>query len=211
MLSNHFQTSHVSCGWWEEEPYWFWVTGSKVKVNCGTLCIRPCGHDSDYSFCPITFKLYMYVVDDEGRTPIDFGSWVHRSRSTLPPCEGMPHFALASLIIFDRICSTLMSSFEDRLSAFCASWRNPSYWSPWCPPSGSVWSTVTPMSDGMLCWPYTRYTGIGYCPFLEPLMPAIRQCLEHRHSYVRRNAVLAIYTIYRYRLLSLSGAPDAGH
>ena len=32
---------------------------------------------------------------------------------------------------------------------------------------------------------------------LEPLMPAIRQCLEHRHSYVRRNAVLAIYTIYR--------------
>lgn len=36
---------------------------------------------------------------------------------------------------------------------------------------------------------------------LEPLMPAIRACLEHRHSYVRRNAVLAIYTIYRYRQL----------
>ena len=33
---------------------------------------------------------------------------------------------------------------------------------------------------------------------LEPLMPAIRNCLEHRHSYVRRNAVMAIYTIYRY-------------
>uniref|UniRef100_A0A0N4UD90 Adaptin_N domain-containing protein n=1 Tax=Dracunculus medinensis TaxID=318479 RepID=A0A0N4UD90_DRAME len=32
---------------------------------------------------------------------------------------------------------------------------------------------------------------------LEPLMPAIRSCLEHRHSYVRRNAVLAIFTIYR--------------
>ncbi|XP_070183516.1 coatomer subunit beta-like [Littorina saxatilis] len=32
---------------------------------------------------------------------------------------------------------------------------------------------------------------------VEPLMPSIRQCLEHRHSYVRRNAVLAIYTIYR--------------
>ena len=28
-------------------------------------------------------------------------------------------------------------------------------------------------------------------------MPAIRNCLEHRHSYVRRNAVMAIYTIYR--------------
>lgn len=28
-------------------------------------------------------------------------------------------------------------------------------------------------------------------------MPTIRACLEHRHSYVRRNAVLAIFTIYR--------------
>lgn len=35
-------------------------------------------------------------------------------------------------------------------------------------------------------------------------MPAIRACLEHRHSYVRRNAVLAIYTIYRYKLLTSS-------
>lgn len=28
-------------------------------------------------------------------------------------------------------------------------------------------------------------------------MPAIRACLDHRHSYVRRNAVLAIFTIYK--------------
>lgn len=34
-------------------------------------------------------------------------------------------------------------------------------------------------------------------------MPAIRACLEHRHSYVRRNAVLAIYTIYRYKVYSV--------
>ncbi|KAF0295872.1 Coatomer subunit beta [Amphibalanus amphitrite] len=27
---------------------------------------------------------------------------------------------------------------------------------------------------------------------LEPLMPAIQACLEHRHSYVRRNAVMAV-------------------
>ena len=53
--------SHVSCRWWEEEPYWFWVTGSKVKVNFGTLCIRACGHDTDYSLCPITFKLHILV------------------------------------------------------------------------------------------------------------------------------------------------------
>ena len=54
-LSHHFQTSHVGCGWWGEEPYWFWVTGSKFKVNFGTLCKRPCGHDTNNSFCPITF------------------------------------------------------------------------------------------------------------------------------------------------------------
>ena len=58
-LPNHFQTSHAHLPWWEEEPYWFWFTGSKVKVNFGTLCIRPCGHDGNYSFCPITFKLHM--------------------------------------------------------------------------------------------------------------------------------------------------------
>ena len=70
-LINHFQTSHVSCGWWEEGPYWVWVTGSKVKVNFGTLCIRPCGHDTDYRFSPITFRLHMQVVDDERKNHID--------------------------------------------------------------------------------------------------------------------------------------------
>ena len=58
-LPNHFQTSPVSCQWWEEKPYWLWVMGSKVKVNFGTLFIWPCDHDTDYSLCPITFKLYM--------------------------------------------------------------------------------------------------------------------------------------------------------
>ena len=58
-LPNHFQTSHTHSPWWEEEPYWFWVMGSKVKVNFVTLCIRPCRHDTDYSFCQITFKLHM--------------------------------------------------------------------------------------------------------------------------------------------------------
>ena len=37
-------------------------------------------------------------VDDEGRNPIDFGSLGHRSRSTLPTCEGMPRFALSSFL-----------------------------------------------------------------------------------------------------------------
>ncbi|KAF9516542.1 hypothetical protein BS47DRAFT_1380944 [Hydnum rufescens UP504] len=32
---------------------------------------------------------------------------------------------------------------------------------------------------------------------LEPLIPLVRSCLEHRHSYVRKNAVFAVLTIYR--------------
>ncbi|TGZ52060.1 coatomer subunit beta [Temnothorax longispinosus] len=43
---------------------------------------------------------------------------------------------------------------------------------------------------------------------LEPLMPAIIACLEHRHSYVRRNAVLAIFTIYRNFEFLIPDAPD---
>ncbi|GMT14479.1 hypothetical protein PFISCL1PPCAC_5776, partial [Pristionchus fissidentatus] len=43
---------------------------------------------------------------------------------------------------------------------------------------------------------------------LEPLMPAIRQCLEHRHSYVRRNAVCAIFTIYRNFEFLIPDAPE---
>ena len=41
-LLNHFQSSHVSCGWLEEEPYWFWFTGSKVKVNFPPCEGMPC-------------------------------------------------------------------------------------------------------------------------------------------------------------------------
>ena len=46
-----------SCGWWEEELYWFCVTGSKVKVNFGTLYKRPCGQDTDYNSSPITLNV----------------------------------------------------------------------------------------------------------------------------------------------------------
>ncbi|RXG56140.1 Coatomer subunit beta [Armadillidium vulgare] len=43
---------------------------------------------------------------------------------------------------------------------------------------------------------------------LEPLMPTIRQCLEHRHSYVRRNTVLAIFTIYKNFDFLIPDAPE---
>ena len=93
---------------------------------------RPCGHYTDKSFCPITFKLHLgqrlrsnlalcvyglmgtiqttlfvQLVSNftcmlwmkRGKTPFDFLSWGHRSRSTLPLCEGMSRFALSRLLI----------------------------------------------------------------------------------------------------------------
>ncbi|KAL3183594.1 hypothetical protein MRX96_033700 [Rhipicephalus microplus] len=39
-------------------------------------------------------------------------------------------------------------------------------------------------------------------------MPAIRACLEHRHSYVRRNAVLAVFTIYKSFDFLIPDAPE---
>lgn len=43
---------------------------------------------------------------------------------------------------------------------------------------------------------------------LEPLMPSIRGCLEHRHCYVRRNAVLAIFKIYINFEFLIPDAPE---
>ncbi|THH30621.1 hypothetical protein EUX98_g3558 [Antrodiella citrinella] len=43
---------------------------------------------------------------------------------------------------------------------------------------------------------------------LEPLIPTCRSCLEHRHSYVRRNAVFAVYTIYREFEHLIPDAPE---
>ncbi|TFK67569.1 Coatomer, beta subunit [Pluteus cervinus] len=43
---------------------------------------------------------------------------------------------------------------------------------------------------------------------LEPLIPTCRSCLEHRHSYVRKNAVFAIYSIYREFEHLIPDAPE---
>ena len=43
---------------------------------------------------------------------------------------------------------------------------------------------------------------------LEPLIPICRSCLEHRHSYVRKNAVFAIYSIYREFENLIPDAPE---
>ncbi|OWZ37844.1 coatomer beta subunit [Cryptococcus neoformans c45] len=43
---------------------------------------------------------------------------------------------------------------------------------------------------------------------LEPLVPTVRQCLEHRHSFVRKNAVFAVYTIYQDHEHLIPDAPE---
>lgn len=43
---------------------------------------------------------------------------------------------------------------------------------------------------------------------LEPLIPAMTACLQHRHSYVRKNAVLAILQVYRNFPNLIPDAPD---
>lgn len=43
---------------------------------------------------------------------------------------------------------------------------------------------------------------------LEPLIPTIRACLEHRHSYVRKNAVFCVYAIYTAHEALLVDAPE---
>ncbi|KAG8967330.1 coatomer subunit beta [Tulasnella sp. 419] len=46
---------------------------------------------------------------------------------------------------------------------------------------------------------------------LEPLIPTCRACLEHRHSYVRKNAVFAIYSIYKDFENLIPDAPELIH
>jgi coatomer subunit beta len=46
---------------------------------------------------------------------------------------------------------------------------------------------------------------------LEPLIPIVRSCMEHRHAYVRKNAVFAVYTIYRQYEHLIPDAPELIH
>ena len=75
-------------------PSDFWLWGQRSRAY--TLCIRPCGHNTDYSFCLLTLKPHMYIVHDERRNPINLGSQGRISRSILAPCEERPRFALSS-------------------------------------------------------------------------------------------------------------------
>jgi len=43
---------------------------------------------------------------------------------------------------------------------------------------------------------------------IEPLLAPVRACLEHRHSYVRKNAVYAIAAIYQHNEALMPDAPE---
>jgi len=43
---------------------------------------------------------------------------------------------------------------------------------------------------------------------IEPLLAPARQCLEHRHSYVRKNAVFAIASIFQHNEVLMPDAPE---
>lgn len=43
---------------------------------------------------------------------------------------------------------------------------------------------------------------------IEPLLAPVRSCLEHRHSYVRKNAVFAIASIYQHNEVLMPDAPE---
>lgn len=46
---------------------------------------------------------------------------------------------------------------------------------------------------------------------LETLVPNVRQCLVHRHAYVRKNAVFALYSIYKVSDHLIPDAPELIH
>ncbi|CED82250.1 coatomer protein [Phaffia rhodozyma] len=43
---------------------------------------------------------------------------------------------------------------------------------------------------------------------LEPLVPTVRSCMEHRHPYVRKNAVFTVYSIFKTHEHLIPDAPE---
>jgi len=61
---------------------------------------------------------------------------------------------------------------------------------------------------------YTRGCALRFCcklhdaEILEPLIPSVRHNLEHRHSFVRRNAVLAVHSVFEHFDFLIPDAPE---
>ena len=77
--------SIFTCKLWMMRGGTISILGHGIKGQSQLLhsVYNTCGHDTDYRFSPITFRLHMQVVDDERRNHIDFWSRSQRSMSTL--------------------------------------------------------------------------------------------------------------------------------
>ena len=76
------------------------ILSHRVQGQRRTLPVKPCGHGSGYSFCPLTFKLHMLVVDDKSRereTLLISGHGVKCRGQLLPLAHG--YHALRFLVI----------------------------------------------------------------------------------------------------------------
>lgn len=51
-------------------------------------------------------------------------------------------------------------------------------------------------------------TKLREAELIEPLLSSARSCLEHRHAYVRKNAVFAVSSIYHHSESLIPDAPD---
>ena len=96
------------------KSYWFWVMGSKVMVNFGSLFIKPCRYDTDYSLSPIFFKLHTTVWVQFFFQTSHVSCWWFWVKGQgqfcpPPPCKGMPCFAFSShtynTCTYDLSCS----------------------------------------------------------------------------------------------------------
>ena len=74
------------------------MTGSKVNINFCSLCIRPCWHNTDYKLSSISFNFKCKLWVMRGGTLLILGHKVKGQGQILPPCEGMPRFALSSCL-----------------------------------------------------------------------------------------------------------------
>ena len=97
-------------------PIDFGSRGSKVKVNFGILYIKPCGHDSDYSFAQSLSNFTCTFTMMRGGTLLIMGHGVKCQGQLWPTCEGMPRLALSSsFLLFACLLILTFFQFDDNV------------------------------------------------------------------------------------------------
>ena len=195
LLPDHFQTLHVSCWWWEEECYWFWVTRSKVKVNFGILHVKPCGHDTGYSFCLINFQTSHLIFWWWEEKTYWFGVTGSKGQGQLW------HSACETLLAWFRL-QFLPDHFQT-LHVSCWWWEEEPYW---------FWVTRSKVNCnfGILhvepCW---HDTGQSFCPIAFKLHMQVGDDERRNHidfgsqgqGQLRHSACETLFAWYRLQFL----------